>query len=428
MLRVSGPRFADKHRRFGCSSIAREVPRYNKRALAPPKTGFQVVLNTTFQIQSRPNPKRYVMQKTPPYVAASVALALAAFASFGCRQPVANDATTTAAVQTRIAGDAALGSEPIQASVQAGIATLNGTVSNEAARSLAANDAAAVAGVKTVVNNLTVQSAAVAPAPQLAPAAAPAVVSTPPTRVRTLPTKPTAAVERQRISNNVPPPQAPAAVAVERPAPYQPPPPAAPSFRNISVPAGTSIPVRITQTLDSATAQAGQTFSGTVASDVLVEGAVAIPQGSAVSGRVDAVQEAAHFKGNSLLTIELTSITRRGGQNIPVSTEAFSKEGAGRGKNTAVKTGAGAAAGAILGGIFGGGKGAAIGAAAGGGTGAGINAVTRGQQVQIPSESLISFRLSNSVMVRVRNGNDGNRTYDSNMDSNDSQRRPLPPQ
>ena len=170
------------------------------------------------------------------------------------------------------------------------------------------------------------------------------------------------------------------------PAPALPPPP---TFRNVDIPAGTSISVRITQTLDSATAQQGQTFSGSVASDVLVGDLVVIPQGSAVSGRVDAVQEAAHFKGNSLLTISLTNISRRG-ERIPVSTAAYSKEGAARGKNTAVKTGVGAAAGAVLGGIFGGGSGAAIGAAAGGGTGAGINAVTRGQQVQIPSESLDS--------------------------------------
>jgi len=77
-------------------------------------------------------------------------------------------------------------------------------------------------------------------------------------------------------------------------------------------------------------------------------------------------------------------------------------EGKGRGKNTAEKTGGGAAVGAILGGIFGGGKGAAIGAAAGGGVGAGANAVTRGQQVQIPSETVVRFKLSGPVTVRAR--------------------------
>lgn len=350
----------------------------------------------------------------------AVLLTLAvALTAIGCRKPAADDATVTAAVQTRLAGDSALGSESIQSSVQAGVATLSGAVSSEAARALAANDAAQVAGVRTVVNNLSVGNNAGASQqqptfPNSAPA--PAVsVNTPPTRVPTIPVKPSAAVERQKIRGNALPQQS-AAAPVER-APQQqntqqqntqqtasaaPPQPA---FRNIDVPSGTAIPVRITQTLDSATTQQGASFSGVVASDVVVDGLVAIPQGSAVTGRVDAVQEAAHFSGNSLLTIEVTSISR-GGERIPVSTAAYSKQGAGRGRNTAIKTGAGAAAGAILGGIFGGGKGAAIGAAAGGGTGAGINGVTRGDQVQIPSESLIPFRLTSSVNVRASTRNE----------------------
>ncbi len=363
------------------------------------------------------------MHKVNRY-AALLSLTAALIAS-GCKKPAVDDATVTAAVQTRIAGDAALGSESIQSSVQAGVATLNGTVSSDAARALAANDAAQVTGVRTVVNNLSVgtqTASASQPLPAAAPPA-PVTVNTPPTRVRTLPIRPSAPVERQKIARSTPPPQ-PVPAAVERspitqdrpspaPAPVAPP---QPVFREVDVPSGTTIPVRITQTLDSATTQQGESFSGTVASDILVDGLVAIPQGSAVSGRVDAVQEAAHFKGSSLLTIEITSISRRG-ERLPVSTEAYTREGNGRGKNTAVKTGVGAAAGAVLGGIFGGGKGAAIGAAAGGGTGAGINAVTRGQQVQIPSESLVSFRLSNPIHVRVQVRGDNH--------GDDPSRRPL---
>ena len=178
-----------------------------------------------------------------------------------------------------------------------------------------------------------------------------------------------------------------------------PPPPAtssAPAFQNVTIPAGTTIPIRITQTLDSATTQQGESFSGTVATDIIADGLVVIRQGTAVSGRVVAVQEAAHYKGNSLLTIELTSINRHG-ERLTVTTDPYSVQGKGRGTNTAEKVGGGAAVGAILGGIIGGGKGAAIGAAAGGGVGAGANTVTRGEQVQIPSESLIRFKLTNTL-------------------------------
>jgi hypothetical protein len=136
-----------------------------------------------------------------------------------------------------------------------------------------------------------------------------------------------------------------------------------------------------------------------------VNGVVALRQGTSVAGRVSAVQEAAHYKGSSLLTVELTSV-RRHNENITLTTESYSVEGKGRGKNTAAKVGGGAAVGAILGGILGGGKGAAIGAAAGGGAGAGVNTVTRGQQVQIASETLIQFQLSNPIMLRVPTGRD----------------------
>ena len=77
----------------------------------------------------------------------------------------------------------------------------------------------------------------------------------------------------------------------------------------------------------------------------------------------------------------------------------YTLTGKGRGKNTAEKVGGGAAVGAILGGIFGGGKGAAIGAAAGAGVGAGANAVTKGQEVSLPSESIVRFRLTNAISI-----------------------------
>ncbi len=184
----------------------------------------------------------------------------------------------------------------------------------------------------------------------------------------------------------------------------------------MTIPSGTTIPVRITQTLDSATTQQGQSFSGTLATDVIVDGLVAIRQGTNVSGRVSAVQEAAHYKGNSLLAVELTSINRRG-ESLAVTTDSYSVEGKGRGANTAAKVGGGAAVGAILGGLIGGGKGAAIGAASGGGLGAGANTITRGQQVQIPSESLINFKLTNTLAIRIPTSN--------TLSTQETQRRPI---
>jgi BON domain len=357
-----------------------------------------------------------------------IAAATLAFAlSFaGCKSsttPPVDDASLTSALQSRIASDGALSTEPIQSAVKDSVATLTGSVSSEAARSLAAADAAQVAGIKTVVNNLTVQTAPVAtaalkpPPPPPLPKSIPAPPKpkpTPAAKPKSAPiVRQTAPVIQAPVQQaEVAPPPPP---AQELP-PSPPPPPPPPAFRNITVSAGTTIPIRITETLDSATTQQGDTFSGIIASDIITDGLVVIRQGTPIAGRVVAVQEAAHYKGSSLLTIELTSINRRG-ERLTVNTEPYSVQGKGRGTNTAEKVGGGAAVGAILGGILGGGKGAAIGAAAGGGVGAGANTITRGQQVQIPSETLIRFNLTNTLSLKVPTRENESTTSNPNLQS-----------
>lgn len=336
--------------------------------------------------------------------AASMALAAVMMSGLaGCKQaaPV-DDATLTAQVQQKIAAESGLANEPVQVSTANGTVTLTGAVSNAAARSLAANDASTVTGVKQVVNDITVN-------PATPPVEAAAVTPQPEAPTQTVPAPRVVVKAPKKVLPPPPPPvmhPAPPPAPIERaaapvpPPVQQPAPPPPPVVRTITIPSGTTLPIRVTQTLDSASTQEGDRFSGAVATDIIQDGMVVIPRGASVSGRVTEVHEAAHFKGSSLLTVELTGVTVHG-QNIALATSPYSVEGKGRGKNTAVKTGVGAAAGAILGGIFGGGKGAAIGAAAGGGTGAGINAITRGEQVQIPSESVVRFSLTNSIAVRT---------------------------
>lgn len=313
----------------------------------------------------------------------------------GCKSKPVDDATLTTNVQQKIASDAALQNEAIQAVVNGGVATLSGQVSNEAARTLASNDAAAVKDVKQVVNNLIVAPLAASPAmtpPPVAP-------------------EPTPAPKEKKITAKEKPVPAPAPI-VRQPAPAPAPapapvastpaPPPAPRFRDVTINAGTSLPVRLTQTLDSGTAQVGDSFSGVLASDIVQDGVVALRRGTAVTGRVVDAKDATHFKGSSYLSVQLVGLNARGNR-MQIATDAVSKEGKGRGTNTAKKAGIGAVGGAILGGILGGGKGAAIGAGVGGAGGAGINAVTKGEQVQFPSESILRFRLEQPITVRVSN-------------------------
>ncbi len=320
-----------------------------------------------------------------------------------------DDATLNATVQAQLNADSSLTGQSVQASTQGAVVSLSGTVLNEAQRTIAARDAAGVAGIKQVnISSLSILPPQ--PASQTANAPLP-----PPLPVPAAPVKEKVISQPAPGPRYTPPPPAPHQPApIERhdqypteaynpppPVPQPPPPPSRPAFREVTLPAGAVLNVRVTQTLDSATTQQGDTFTGVVSADVLADGAVAIPAGSPIAGQVDAVHEAAHFKGSSLLTVSLSSVTRRG-QAIPLATEPYSIQGKGRGSNTAERTGGGAAVGAILGGIFGGGKGAAIGAGAGAGVGAGSSAITRGQQVQIPSESIVRFRTTAPITVRVR--------------------------
>jgi hypothetical protein len=182
------------------------------------------------------------------------------------------------------------------------------------------------------------------------------------------------------------------------PAPVVTTPPPPPPPQKVTIPSGTTIAVRLVDTIDSETATAGQMFHATLDSPLSVDGDVVIPSGYDVEGHVVDVQSAGKFAGKSLLKLQLDRIAV-GTKYYNLQTDEYSRTGSSRGKNTAAKVGTGAAIGAIIGGIAGGGKGAAIGAAAGGGLGGGVQAATKGQQIKLPSETVLNFTLQAPVNV-----------------------------
>jgi BON domain len=186
------------------------------------------------------------------------------------------------------------------------------------------------------------------------------------------------------------------------PAPAQamapPPPPPAPKPQPIVVPSGAMLTVRLGQALSSKTSQSGQTFLATLAQPVSIGGKTAIPSGATVAGTVVTAKAKGKIKGEGELTLALTSVTVRG-QNLPIQTAVLDNTTKGKGKRTAATTGGGAAGGALIGGIAGGGKGAGIGALVGAGAGLLGGAMTGNQQIEIPAESALTFRLSAPVTV-----------------------------
>ena len=150
--------------------------------------------------------------------------------------------------------------------------------------------------------------------------------------------------------------------------------------------------------LQTGVTQSNVSFRASLAADLVQDGMVVVRQGTTVVGRVIEAKDATHYAGSSALTLELSRINA-GNQPVAIVTDPYTEQGKGRGKNTAAKVGGGAALGAVIGAIAGGGKGAAIGSVAGGGLGAGANTITRGQQVSIPAETIVRFRLAAPVQV-----------------------------
>jgi hypothetical protein len=143
---------------------------------------------------------------------------------------------------------------------------------------------------------------------------------------------------------------------------------------------------RLGSAIGSKLSKPGDTFTGSVAKDVVVGNAVAIPQGANVSGTVADAKPLGKFKGGAALQVRLDSVQIKGA-DVPVQAAARSFAEKGKGKRTAVLTGGGAALGGIIGALAGGGKGAAIGAAAGAGAGAGGSAFTGNKEIVLPAES-----------------------------------------
>ena len=156
--------------------------------------------------------------------------------------------------------------------------------------------------------------------------------------------------------------------------------------------------MRLNDPLDSERNQVGDTFHGSLSKPIVIDGETVIPSGADVVGRVADVKSAGRFAGNSVLTLELNSLSVNG-KTYNIQTNQWSRAGKGEGKNTATKVGVGTAAGAILGGLFGGGKGAAIGAASGAGAGTGVAAAKKGQQIKLPAEAVLNFQTINTLTV-----------------------------
>jgi hypothetical protein len=168
----------------------------------------------------------------------------------------------------------------------------------------------------------------------------------------------------------------------------------------VTVPPGSMLRIRINRGLDSNHIQIGAGFDGTVLTDIIADGQVAIPRGASVSGVVIGAKKAGAFKGEGELSLQVNSLIL-GGQQYPLSTEVWAENGRDKTGRTVGNTVGTSAFGALLGAVVGGGRGAAIGAGAGAGVGLAGSAASPGGEIIIPPESVLTFRIAEPTTVKT---------------------------
>jgi hypothetical protein len=183
-------------------------------------------------------------------------------------------------------------------------------------------------------------------------------------------------------------------------------PPANPPSQNAAntgwtIPTGSKIVVRMVDSINSEQNSAGETFVATLDEPIVVGGVEVVPRNADVRGRIANINEAGRVAGAAELGLELTQIVVNG---IPYSmtTSEYQEVGEARGSQTAKRAGGGAALGAIIGAIAGGGKGAAIGAGVGAGGATAVQVLTKGEKLNIPSETKLEFTLRAPLVIAAK--------------------------
>jgi hypothetical protein len=191
----------------------------------------------------------------------------------------------------------------------------------------------------------------------------------------------------------------PITLSVPHADPITPPmPPPEPTAKQVTIPAGTAVYIRMIDSIDTQRSHTNETFRASLDRPIVVDNETIIPKRSDVFVKVIEVQSAGKLSGTSELKVQLDRLFI-GKQAYPVVSNDYTQTGSSEGKKAARNVGLGAAVGGVLGGILGGTKGAVIGAGAGGGGGA---VISKGEQIQIASETELLFKLENPLDVTIQ--------------------------
>jgi hypothetical protein len=381
------------------------------------------------------------------------------------QKPAVPDAQVEANVLRALASAPELSTQNIQTTTVYGVVTLSGSTTDEASRTKAENLAARAVGVQKVVDEMTIGAnpdGQNQPAPNggdpaqggvlqsdgtYAPAAPPqgqspqqAQAGPPqgaPEPGYVSPPAPPANGQSGQANGQYPPPpngqyppangQYPPRRSMYGNQDYPPVPGGQVAGKQVIVPSGAMLRIRINEGLNTKHTQPGSIFDGTVLNDVVADGAVAIPRGASVQGTVVESKSSGALKGRGELELQLTRLSM-GGHNYTLTSDTWTRDGADKTNHTVNSAIGLGALGAVLGAVAGGGRGAAIGAGAGGAAGVASSAASPKGQVVIPPEAVLTFHLAQPAPVATVSEQEmGRLSYAAGPNTAPVVRRPYPP-
>jgi len=174
-----------------------------------------------------------------------------------------------------------------------------------------------------------------------------------------------------------------------------------PEYREVTIPAGTVLPVDLETAVGSDISRVEEPVSGRLRRAITIGGAEVLPAGTVVTGHVTSARRPGKVKGRGLIAMRFTQLDTPGAGKTRISTATITRMAPATKEKDALKIIAPATAGAVIGRIAGGKGAAAKGAIIGGGAGAGVVLATRGKEVRLGKGSDLAVKLTAPLTLRV---------------------------
>ncbi len=172
--------------------------------------------------------------------------------------------------------------------------------------------------------------------------------------------------------------------------------------RQVTIPAGTTLRLRVNRGFGSDISRIEEPVSATLARSVVIGGRTVLPTGSRASGYVSEATRPGKVKGRGRVAVRFTRITpvnQTAGYNM--QTRSWVAVAPATKKKDALTIGIPAAGGAAIGALIDGKKGAGIGAAVGGGAGTAAVLTTRGKDVRVGRGAALTIRLTAPLTINL---------------------------